>query len=130
MSASARSSGSWSPSDGHRGAPELAAGRWQTLSIVEQLANTGSEVERTIRAHESGRLDRRDNAMRRARELLDLTAADARWRGRRRREVLRAREYFCRPVFDPEIESDAGEFLRKYFLAFAVAARRRARPDH
>lgn len=93
--------------------PDLVAGRWQTLPIVEQLANVGSEVERAIRAHEAGRLDRRDHAMRRALELFDLTAADERWRGHRRREVLRAREYFCRMVFDPTIERDAGEFLRK-----------------
>ena len=28
--------------------PELAAGRWQTLSLMEQLANVGSEVERAL----------------------------------------------------------------------------------
>jgi len=27
---------------------ELAAGRWNKLSFVEQMANVGSEVERTI----------------------------------------------------------------------------------
>jgi len=27
---------------------ELAAGRWFELSLVEQLANIGSEIERTI----------------------------------------------------------------------------------
>lgn len=29
---------------------ELAAGRWYTLSLVEQMANIGSEIERTMAA--------------------------------------------------------------------------------
>jgi hypothetical protein len=44
----------------------LAAGRWTELSVVEQLANVGSEVERAIRAHDAGRIDRRDHALARA----------------------------------------------------------------
>lgn len=102
----------------------LASGRWNALSLAEQLANVGSEVERSIRAHQAGRLDRRDHALARALELFDLTAADERWRGTARREVLRAREYFCRIFFDETVEADAPDFLRKYFLQFAVAARR------
>ena len=102
----------------------LTSGRWNTLSLVEQFANIGSEVERAIRGHESGRLDRRDRAVARALELFDLTAADERRRGSARREVLRAREYFCRIFFDETLEPDAPAFLRKYFLQFAVAARR------
>lgn len=101
----------------------LAAGRWAELSVVEQLANVGSEVERTLRAHDAGRLDRRDQALARALELFDLTAADPRWRGARRREVLRAREYFCGVLFSEPRPGDA-EFLRRYFLQFAIAARR------
>lgn len=101
----------------------LAAGRWRTLTLVEQLANVGSEVERALRAESAGRTDRRDRALARALELFDLTAGDDRWRGPRRREVLRAREYVCRVFFDDTIEADAGEFLKKYFLQFAVAAR-------
>ncbi|MEX1113476.1 MAG: DUF5674 family protein, partial [Patescibacteria group bacterium] len=73
----------------------LAAGKWKSLSLVEQLANIGSEVDRAIKAHEAGRRDRRDAAVDRGLELFDLTAADDRWRGARRREVLRAREEFC-----------------------------------
>lgn len=103
----------------------LASGRWGALSLAEQLANIGSEVERSIHAQEAGRVDRRDHALARALELFDLTAADDRWRGSARREVLRAREYFCRIFYDETVESDAAAFLRKYFLQFAVAARRR-----
>lgn len=102
----------------------LAAGRWRTLTILEQMGNVGSEVERAIRAHEAGREDRFDRALERALELFDLTAADDRWRGRRRREILRAREEFCRLFFDPDPPAGSAEGLTRYFLAFAVAARR------
>ncbi len=102
--------------------PSLAAGRWQTLTLMTQLANVGSEVERAIRAREAGRSDRFDTALARALELFDLTANDPRWRGHRRREVLRAREQFCRVFYDDAVEPGLVEYLRKYFLQFAVAA--------
>ncbi len=78
-----------------------------------------------MRAHSVGNTERFNNALGRALSLFDLTAADPRWAGHRRREVLRAREDFCRLFFeaDPSIESAAG--LRRYFLAFGVAARKR-----
>ncbi len=102
----------------------LAAGRWAELSVVEQLANIGSEVDRTLRARDAGRVDRRDQALARALELFDLTAADARWRGSRRREILRAREYFCRVLLSDPHDTEDAAFLRRYFLQFATAARR------
>lgn len=100
------------------------ADRWRTLSLMEQMANVGSEVERSIRAHEAGHETRRSLAIGRALEPFDLTATDGRWRGTRRREILRAREEFCRLFFDPEVPTGSGRGLRRYFLAFAVAARR------
>ena len=105
-------------------AESLAGGRWRTLTILEQMGNIGSEVERAIRAHESGRPDRFEHALDRALELFDMTAADDRWRGARRREILRAREEFCGLFFDPDPPAGSAEGLRRYFLAFAVAARR------
>jgi hypothetical protein len=99
------------------------ADRWRTLPLVEQLANVGSEVERAIRAHEAGNDARRTMAMARALELFDLTATDERWRGTRRREILRAREEFCRLFFDAHVPVASAHGLRRYFLAFAVAAR-------
>jgi hypothetical protein len=103
--------------------PGLASGRWQTLTLSEQLGNTGSEVERAFRAHEQGREDRFQHALARAFELFDLTANDPRWRGHRRREVLRAREQFCRVFYDDSAEPDLADYLCKYFLQFATAAR-------
>ena len=103
--------------------PPSAADRWQQLPIVHQLAHIGSEVERAIRAHEAGKQSRFDTALARALELFDLTASDRRWNPARRREVLRAREEFCRLFFSADVPAGSAEGLRRYFLAFATAAR-------
>ena len=100
-----------------------AAGGWNRLELVEQLGNTGSEVERAIRAHSAGRTSRFEGALERALELFDLTAADPRWHGHRCQEILRAREEFCRLFFDPDVPPESAEGLRKYFYGFAHAAR-------
>lgn len=102
----------------------LAGGRWRMLTILEQMGNVGSEVERTIRAHDAGKRDRFEHAFERALELLDMTAADDRWRGHRRKEILRAREEFCRLFFEDEPSPVSAEGLKRYFLYFAIAARR------
>ncbi|HSQ32466.1 MAG TPA: hypothetical protein VLN49_21565 [Gemmatimonadaceae bacterium] len=102
----------------------LAEGRWRTLTLTEQLGNVGSEVDRALRARAQGRADRFEHALVRALELFDLTASDPRWKLHQRREVLRAREQFCRVFYDETAEPDLADYLRKYFLQFAVAARR------
>lgn len=97
--------------------------RWHTLTLMEQMAHVGSEVERAIAAHDAGKRARFDSALARALELFDLTATDSRWRGVRCREILRAREEFCRLFFDDAVPANSAAGLRQYFLAFAVAAR-------
>ena len=102
----------------------LATGRWTTLTLAEQLANVGSEVERAITAWKARRTDRFDKALTRALELFDLTAGDERWHGHRRREILRSREEFCRLFFDEGSSAEAARSLSGYFLHFAMLARR------
>ena len=92
------------------------------------MANVGSEVERSIRAKEAANETRLYHALARALELFDLTAADDRWRGPRRREILRAREEFCRLFFADDAPRGSAHGLKRYFLAFAVAARRANSP--
>ena len=70
---------------------ELAAGKWNLLSLAEQMANIGSEVERTISWKAKGRMDFSGRAFDRAIELLDLTIADTKNRTRLK-ELLRVRE--------------------------------------
>ena len=98
----------------------LAAGRWFTFSLAEQLANVGSEVNRAIRAR--GDEKRFDAAIFRGLELLDLTISDIRWR-KRLKELTRVRELFCDAVFGGIEYGTSFEDLNKYFYYFAFAAR-------
>ena len=101
---------------------DLAAGRWGQLSLAEQLGNVGSEVGRMLRWR--GRDERLMlSAFDRALELLDLTLADPRWRGRLR-EIARMRELLCGANAGGAEYATMLEDLDRYFLAFAVAARR------
>jgi hypothetical protein len=99
----------------------LAAGRWQTLSLLEQLANVGSDVARAARWH--GKDPQRcEQAFLRALELLDLTIGDDRWRGRRK-ELVRARELLCDAMHGGTIYGSDLSSLDRYFFHFAIAAR-------
>ncbi|MDI6777969.1 MAG: hypothetical protein QMD77_02155 [Patescibacteria group bacterium] len=101
---------------------QLAAGRWQEFSFLEQMANIGSEVERTIKWKEKNNADYSRRAFERSLELLDLTIADNRNK-KRLRELLRVREaladYFA---FDNAYKS-TDKTWQNYFLAFGIAAR-------
>ena len=106
---------------------ELAGGRWQQLSLVEQLANVGSEVGRMLRWRDRDE-HRMTRAFERALELLDLTLTDPRWR-HRLREIARARELLCDAAAGGREYGTTLEDLDRYFLAFAVAARNVRRPS-
>lgn len=102
---------------------ELAAGRWNQLSFAEQMANVGSEVERTIAWKIKGQPDYSRRAFERGLELLDLTIADARNRTRLR-ELLRVREALADHfAFDNIYQSNHKDWQR-YFHCFLIAARR------
>lgn len=99
----------------------LANGRWQTMSLVEQLANVGSDFERAWSWREKGNRQYAENALDRMLELLDLTITDPRWRGPKLRELTRLREAVCGEWLNGT--TSAPEDLSKYFLNFAVWAR-------
>ena len=102
----------------------LAAGRWNDLSLVEQLGNVGSEVERALKWKNSSRPDYGTRAVERALELLDLTLACPANR-LRLKEVARTRELLVDFFYGENEYGTSGEFLTRYFLAFSVVARRR-----
>ena len=99
----------------------LAAGRWQSLSLMEQLANVGSDVARASR-WQGKDPQRCEQAFLRALELLDLSIMDDRWRGRRK-ELLRARELLCDAMLGGAVYGSDLASLGRYFFHFAVAAR-------
>lgn len=105
--------------------PELAAGRWHSMSLMEQLGNAGSEVSRALRARAKGHAERERSAFHRFLDLIDMTIADPRLRGRRR-EICRMREIVCDYFVGENSSGSTPESLDRYFLAFAVAARRQA----
>lgn len=100
----------------------LAEGRWFMLPLVEQLANIGSEVNRTIKAR--GDKARYDNAVVRCLELFDLTLSDPRWQKQKRlKEIARSRELFCDAAWGTMQYKTSLEDLNRYFYYFAYAAR-------
>lgn len=110
----------------------LASGRWQELSICEQLGNIGSEISRALLARANGNPERMLGALYRALDLFDLTMADPRHRGPkysgRLREICRAREVVCDFFYGDNVYKSTGESLDKYFRFFALAARNSAAP--
>ena len=105
---------------------QLAADRWFELSLVEQLANVGSDIERTIQWKEKGDIKYSRKAFERALELLDLTIADPKNRKRLKKEPLRVREAFVDHfVYNNEYNS-TDESWQKYFfqINYAAALRR------
>ena len=102
----------------------LTTERWQALTLAEQLGNIGSEVGRAITAREQGKDRRFAGALERALDLFDLTLADDRWAGPRRREIARAREVTCDFLVGDNEYGSTATSLDAYFLEFALAARR------
>ena len=101
--------------------PELAAGRWQTFSLVFQLANVGSEVGRALRARAEGSPYPENVAFDRALELLHLTIVDPKHR-RRLRELCRTREVLCDFFAGTNEYRSTPEGIDEYFLEYGIAA--------
>ncbi|MEO0109086.1 MAG: hypothetical protein ABIK62_07985 [candidate division WOR-3 bacterium] len=101
----------------------LAAGRWQQMGFLEQMANIGSEVERAMHWRRQENPDYAEKALVRALELLGLTIADLKNR-RRLKELLRVREALLDYFFADNQFGSSDELWHNYFYAFACAARR------
>ena len=100
---------------------ELATGRWFRLSLVEQLANVGSEIERTMRWKEKGNAEYGRRAFERMLELLDLSIADEKHRSRLK-ELTRMREVLANYFWFDNSYGSSDESWRRYFHAFTYAA--------
>jgi hypothetical protein len=100
---------------------EVTQARWQTLTLVEQLAAIGSEVERAMHWGRKGRLDDRVSAAQRALELLDLTIGDPRNRSQVK-ELTQMRETLLDYFMGPNDFGSSDLGLHTYFHAFGIAA--------
>ncbi|NMB48295.1 hypothetical protein GYA13_02495 [Candidatus Kuenenbacteria bacterium] len=103
----------------------LANGRWFQLSLAEQMGNIGSEIGRAVIYLKRGEKERMNMAMERAFDLFDLTIDDKRWHARGAlREILRAKEICAEVFYGRENYGYAPEDLDKYFMQYALAARK------
>lgn len=100
----------------------LASGRWRSLSLIEQLANIGSEVERALNWRQKGNPAYSQRALERALELIDLTIADPRHRARLK-EITRLREAILDYFLGDNFYQSSDHLWRRYFYAFGYAAR-------
>jgi len=100
---------------------DLSSSRWFELSLIEQLANVGCDVERTIQWRNRGDLELSRKAFDRALELLDFTIADPKNR-KRLKEIVRTREALVDHfVYDNEYNT-TDECWQNYFFQFNYAA--------
>ena len=101
---------------------DLAAGRWNQMKFVEQMANIGSEVERALNWQAKHNADYTQKAYERALELVDLTL-DCAISPTRLKELARTREAIV------DYFSGSNQFMstesswRKYFSGFTYAVR-------
>lgn len=102
---------------------QLAAGRWYQLSLMGQMANVGSEVERCLNWKIKKNEPYAQLAFERALELLDLTLSDARHK-KRLKELARVREAWVDFVVGSNEFGSTESSWKKYFLAFTYAARK------
>jgi len=101
---------------------DLASGRWNKLSFFEQMANSGSEVERAINWKNKNNDSYSKKAIIRALELIALTITDPRNR-KRLKELTRLREILLDYFLGQNQYSSSDRLWQKYFHAFNHASR-------
>ncbi len=95
----------------------LALGRWNTLTLSEQMANIGSEVIRALKWLKKGDREYSQLASDRALELFDLTLSDGKNR-KRLKEIARMREIVVEFFYGKNQYDYTAESLENYFFAF------------
>lgn len=100
---------------------EQATGKWHQLSLVEQLANVGSDVIRAIKWKNKNKPEYSNKALERALELLELTASDPKNKYRLK-EVLRTKEALIDYFMFNNQYSSTDKLWEQYFYHFNYAA--------
>lgn len=99
----------------------LASGHWQDFSLMEQLANVGSEIGRSISWRTNG-YGKPHEPFYRALELIDLTIADPK-NQLRLRELCRTREALVDWFTGSNTYDTTDEQWEAYFYQFTYASR-------
>jgi hypothetical protein len=100
----------------------LSAERWAGLSLYEQMANIGSEVERALSWQAKGNEEYSRLAFYRSLELVDLTLQDTKHRSHLQ-EITRLRECLADFFVGDRSYGSTSDNWRKYFYPFNLAAR-------
>lgn len=104
---------------------DLNQERWFRLSLVEQMANIGSETERAVKWRDKQNLEYADIANKRALELFDLSLADRKYTTQLK-EIARARELWLDFFVGNNQYNQTANQWHKYFSGFNWAARTKA----
>ncbi len=100
--------------------------RWAAMSLMEQMANIGSEVGRARKWLGKGKPQLAEGAFSRGLELVDATIKSGRSNMASKSclltELCRARDLFSEAFLNCDLESMS--YLEKYFGQFASAIRR------
>ena len=100
----------------------LASGKWDNLNFPQQMANIGSEVERTIIWKNKKNDLYSQKAIERALELLSLTITDQKNRSRLK-ALTRLREVLIDYFFGQNQYSSSDRLWQNYFYAFTYFSR-------
>jgi hypothetical protein len=102
---------------------DLASGRWQRMSLCEQMANIGSEVSRALNWKKKNQDEMSKKASARALELLDLSISSVRPYSRLH-ELTRLRETLVDYFYETNQHASTEALWRKYFDHFNFAVRK------
>lgn len=101
----------------------LANGRWQNLSFAEQMANVGSEVERSLNWQSKNKTKFMDQALNRALELLNLSISTQKTLARTK-ELARVKETLLDYFWGNNQYRSQPQKISKYFYHFNYLARK------
>jgi len=101
---------------------DLKTDRWFKLSLLEQMANIGSEIERAIKWTNKNNPEYGNLANTRALELFDLTLQDKR-HGSGLKEIARARELWLDYFVGANQYRQTEEQWHRYIYSFTYASR-------
>ena len=102
---------------------DLAAGRWNTLSFMEQMANIGSEVERALNWKARNNAEHCRKAFDRAIELVDLSLTGSK-EFPKLKELARVREALVDYFWGTNEFVSSAHSWKNYFFYFALAVRK------